>query len=589
MCVLMMLVACAGAQELTLQPYSYHKGWEAEGPELVEWARNGESTVNFAGPSEERAFEGKRSYKFDVTLNGGSYHYFGVPLRVPCAGKLKLSARLWVAEGTTASVGFGSNMVYPPSTHSGCGPAASFGGPTGEWKLVEEDLVEEGRAGADQVLRYNTVNATGEDVGAYLDRWSLFIYGGEGQRAIVYLDDVRIEGEAPSEADYNAAISGKWEAAKQRLQARLDGWREALAKGEEALASITAPDLQARIDATRAKGKQARDLIDQIEKRGQASSAEVQDIEAGVFALTYAPQTLAAISKAKAAGAPFLLYTPRAITNNRLISGEPIAAPLGEELTCAACRGEYESVSAVVYAVSALKGLRVSATELKGRGGTIPANAIDVRLVKVWYQAGRGIGDVRGRMLVPELLLKDDGLVRVDTQEQQNYLRSTQADGTSEYLVCSTKDSSGLANVRPIDADTLQPVDVPADAIQQYWITVHVPDDARAGEYTGQVKFTLASGSQSLPLKVTVHPFDLLPSRLIYSIYYRATLAGDGQPTITSEAKSEEQYRAEIADLKAHGVLHPSNYQAWQEPLIDRVLQIRDEVGMPGGPFFNLG
>jgi hypothetical protein len=88
---------------------------------------------------------------------------------------------------------------------------------------------------------------------------------------------------------------------------------------------------------------------------------------------------------------------------------------------------------------------------------------------------------------------------------------------------------------------------------------------------------------------VTVHPFELAPSRLIYSIYYRATLAEDGKPTITSEAKSEEQYRAEMADMKAHGVLYPTNYQAWQEPLIDRVMQIRDEVGMPGGPFLNLG
>jgi hypothetical protein len=589
MCVLMMLAACVGAQELALQPYSYREGWEAEGPELVEWAKNGESAVNFAGPSEERVFEGKRSYKFDVTLNGGSYHYFGVPLRVPCAGKLKLSARVWVAEGTTATVGFGTNMVYPPSTHSGCGPAVTFDGPTGEWRLVEEDLVETGRAGADQVVRYNTVNATGDDVGAYLDRWSLFIYGGEGQRAVVYLDDVKVEGEAPSEADYNAALAGKWEAAKQRLQAKLDAWREALTKGEAALATIDAPDLQARIDATRAKGNHARELIDQIEERGQASSAEVQDIEAGVFALTYAPQTLTAISEAKAAGAPFLLYTPRTITNNRLISGEPIAAPLGEELTCAACRGEYESVSAIVYAVSALKGLRVSATELKGPGGTIPASAIDVRLVKVWYQAGRGIGDVRGRMLVPELLLKDDGLVRVDTQEQQNYLRSTKADGTTEHVLCSGKDSENLANVRPVDAETLQPVDVSADAIQQYWITVHVPEDAEAGEYAGGVTFTLASGAQALPLRVTVHPFELAPSRLIYSIYYRATLAEDGKPTITSEAKSEEQYRAEMADMKAHGVLYPTNYQAWQEPLIDRVMQIRDEVGMPGGPFLNLG
>jgi hypothetical protein len=587
---LLMLVGLAvQGQELTLRPYSYHEGWEADGPPVVEWAKNGESTVNFVGPSEEQAFEGERSLKFDVSLHGGSYHYFGVPVRVPCAGKLRLSARLYVAEGTTATVGFGTNMVYPPSTHSGCSPEESFPGPTGEWKLIEVDLVARGDEGADQVLRLNTVNATGDEVGAYLDRWSLFVLGGEGQRAVVYLDDVRIEGEAPSEADYDALVAGRWEAAKRRLQAKLDAWRASLAEGEAALDAVSAPDLQARIEATRQRAAEARALIDAAEQRGFASSTEVQGIEGGVFALTYAPKTLGAIARAKAEGAPFLLYTPPAITNNRLVSGEPLAAPLGEELRCSACRGEYESVSAVVYAVEDVEGLRVSAGDLKGPGGAIPASAIDVSLVKVWYQAGRGIADVRGRMLVPELLLKDDALVQVDTQAQRNFLRSTRPDGTVEYLPCSEADSSPLEGVRPADAETLQPVDVAADALQQYWITIHVPEDAAPDEYTGAVRFALDSGAQTLPLRVTVHPFELLPPKLTYSIYYRATLAEDGQPTITSEAKSEEQYRAEIADLKAHGVLYPTNYQAWREPFLERALQIREEVGLPGGPFLTLG
>ena len=92
-----------------------------------------------------------------------------------------------------------------------------------------------------------------------------------------------------------------------------------------------------------------------------------------------------------------------------------------------------------------------------------------------------------------------------------------------------------------------------------------------------------------MPLKVTVHPFELKPPRLIYSVYYRAKLSDDGEPTITSELRSEEQYRAEIADMLAHGVAYPTNYQGWTEPLIQRVMEIREEVGMPGGPFFNLG
>jgi len=57
-----------------------------------------------------------------------------------------------------------------------------------------------------------------------------------------------------------------------------------------------------------------------------------------------------------------------------------------------------------------------------------------------------------------------------------------------------------------------------------------------------------------VPIEVTVHPFDLAESRLTYSIYYRARLTADGQPTIGSEGKSEEQFRVELSDMLAHGV-----------------------------------
>jgi hypothetical protein len=142
--------------------------------------------------------------------------------------------------------------------------------------------------------------------------------------------------------------------------------------------------------------------------------------------------------------------------------------------------------------------------------------------------------------------------------------------------------------VRPLDAETLQPLDLAAGETREYWLTIHVPDDARPGTYEGTLTFAAEAGSATLPLRLTVHPFALEPSRLIYSIYYRATLAPDGQPTISSEAKSEEQYRAEIADLKAHGVLYPTNYQS-RKGNLRRVLEIRRECGLPTERFYNLG
>jgi hypothetical protein len=116
-----------------------------------------------------------------------------------------------------------------------------------------------------------------------------------------------------------------------------------------------------------------------------------------------------------------------------------------------------------------------------------------------------------------------------------------------------------------------------------------VPEQAKPGTYAGTLSFSAGGGKSTLPLALTVHPFALLPSRLTYSIYYRASLSPDGQPHIDSESRSEEQYRAEMANMLAHGVSYPTNYLGWNEELLTKQLQIRKEVGMPAGRFYNLG
>jgi hypothetical protein len=100
--------------ELQLHKFSYHEGFEDAAPRVELWAHNGQSQVHFLGPTVEQAFEGKKSFKLDVVIASGSYHYWGLPVRVPCAGRLKLSARMLVAEGNSAGVGFGTNFVFPP-------------------------------------------------------------------------------------------------------------------------------------------------------------------------------------------------------------------------------------------------------------------------------------------------------------------------------------------------------------------------------------------------------------------------------------------------------------------------------------------
>lgn len=594
MLVAVAVIGTAAAQELPLQPYSYVEGFEGEAPNIVLWASRGTPpTIATLAPSTEKAFEGSKSLKIDVTFGDSSYYYFGLPMRVPAAGKLKISARLWVAEGTQNNVGFGVNVVFPPTTESGCGPIQSFREPTGEWKLIEADVVDLGRATADSVMSRYARGVKGKDVAVVLDRWAIFLTGAPGKRVVAYLDDVRIEGEVPEEKAYLAQAKTKFEASRAAFLAEVDAWEARARAGQAAVAASAAhtPQAPKLVAAVEQAGKRSLELVASMRKTVYASPAEAAELEQALAVLEHWPQALATLKEAQAAGRRFILAPcNRAIMTPRRGGDDLLSVITADRgLTASACAGEYEPLSVVAQALQDTPQLMVSCGALTGPAGTIPAGAVDIRVLKSWYQgASTNIGYTKNKWLIPELLLKDDRLVRVDTEKQDNYVRSTGADGSEEYLLCSDPDSANLKGVRPVDSATLKPVDLKAGEGREFWLTIHVPETAKAGTYTGTVSFTSGAGKSELPLTLTVQPFALQPSRLIYSIYYRGVLSADGQPTISSEGKSPEQYRAEIANMKSHGVLYPTNYQSKSDRLT-QVLDIRKAEGLPTDAFYNLG
>ncbi len=286
---------------------------------------------------------------------------------------------------------------------------------------------------------------------------------------------------------------------------------------------------------------------------------------------------------------PWKIFITKAITNDRLLGNRwPRGAETLPRLSLTACPGEYESATFSVYAVRDLMNLQAKISDLKCGRHILPAACVEPYAVKCWYQGGRSIGYEGEKLLTPELLLKDDDLVHVDYRAQRNSVRARP--GADAYLDVTLADSSNLKGLVPRDADTLLPLDLPAMNLKQFWLTAHIPEDTAPGLYRGHIRISAEGVAvRKLRFQIRVLPFKLADPMLTYSIYYRAKLSKDGKPTITSEYKSEEQYRAEIEDLKAHGVLYPSNYQWWDDELLPRVLEIRREVGMPGGPFYNLG
>jgi len=583
------------AAELPLAPFSYVEGFEGATPPLTLWASRGTPpTVNFLGASTEKASEGTKSLKIDVTFGDSTYYYYGLPLNVPVEGKLRISARLWVADANENNVGFGTNLNFPPTTHSGCAPIESYRKPTGEWKLVQADLVATGRQSAEGVMNTYARGVSGSDVGVVLDRWSLSLTGEPGKRGVAYLDDVRPEGEVPEGKAYLAQVQATFDASRAAFQKQLEAWEQKLETGKNAVsASAThAAEAPQLVEAIKQADDRSRAILARFRKDGYGSPAEMAELQRELGVLEHWPQALAALKQAKAAGRKFMVAPcNRPTLVARKGGNELMSVVTGDTaLSLGACAGEYESASATVYALQDTPGLEVSCSVLKAGSNTLPADSVDIRILKSWYQgASTNIGYTKEKWLIPELLLKDDKLVRVDVEKQDNYVRSTATDGSETYLLCSDPDSSNLAAVRPMHAATLRAVHAPAGAARQCSVPVHVPEKTKAGLYKGALTFTSSAGTATLPVELTVQPFALEPSRLIYSIYYRGVLAADGQPTISSEGKSLEQYRAEMDDMKAHGVLYPTNYVGPKEADLRKLLDIRRELRMPTDHFYNLG
>ena len=279
-----------------------------------------------------------------------------------------------------------------------------------------------------------------------------------------------------------------------------------------------------------------------------------------------------------------VLYPWDPITSTRVLPfNYEIPAVPANNLSVTASRGEFESASFIIRAQKDLTGIQIGVPNLHdNRGNSIPADAVDVRLVKVWYQAGEG--DIRystpASILTPELLIKDDTLVNVDYVNTTNFLKVT-LNGSQHYIDISNPAGTFPANAQVRDASSLQPFSLRANENKQIWVTVHVPDGTPAGDYYGDIIITAQSEvPEKMNFGVTVLPFDLEPAPLTYGLYYIAVLPLTDPTTLTSGSKTSNQMFMELQDMKEHGVFYPTLYQP-DTAKLDTALALRDTVGFP--------
>ena len=179
-----------------------------------------------------------------------------------------------------------------------------------------------------------------------------------------------------------------------------------------------------------------------------------------------------------------------------------------------AALGEIESASFLVRPSADLKAQDVKPSDLRGPGGaTIPASAVDVKIVKVWWAGvSNWDSDRHGReepvRLLPDAILHDDGLVRVDLEKRVNYLRIDYPSGTRYVDILTTGRAQPLKYyLEPFrDAPSFVPVDLPRDTTRQFWITVKTPRGIPPGVYSGELAF---SCGERVAVKLNVYPFEL--------------------------------------------------------------------------------
>ena len=219
----------------------------------------------------------------------------------------------------------------------------------------------------------------------------------------------------------------------------------------------------------------------------------------------------------------------------RLPDAYPEDGTAGGTIRIVMAKDEYEPGSFLLYANKDLGKAQLEIGEFKDETGDVfPKEDLDLKVVKVWYQNRNAwysyFGDT-GFKLVPELLLNDENLIRVDTAKEANYARITAADGTaSEQWLnpprqmnggfwSSHRKPSAFKSMAPgfADADTLQPGALKQGAFKQFFLTAHARPGTPAGVYRGEVKVK-GEGEQRIgviPVSIRVLDF-VLPKPMCY-------------------------------------------------------------------------
>lgn len=432
-------------------------------------------------------------------------------------------------------------------------------------------------------------------------------------RAELYMNGIwehTLDGVFPVKQDFTAI--GRFHGALAGIRL----WDRVLTPEEINSFAVTPETLRAvksRLNAVKAEGpgltrflSGLKEKAEKLSSQPKAAVSELTDLERKVRIAEQLQKSDAAMRGTGLADAPFALMQVKACST---ILRQPEKFPpdpvYTDVMRVAAAKGEYEPFSFIVHGYEPVGKLKFTASDFHSENGkTLPASILDGKIVKCWFQSNwhTYFKNTFG-LLLPDLLLNDEELVRVDEVNRKNYLRFSYPDKTVYNCVNDVPergvDPSGfnflLEPVR--DAPVLQSVRLTPGRGTQFWYTVHVPEDAEEGVYFSDVKAT-ADGKDAgtFRIRLRVYPFTLPepktkfdPEKPYLGHLIRSAELMRYMELTQDQEEAERILKLDLANIKAHGFqwvgTAPYSSEPWRKKIFLRDLELHKEAGIGMTPF----
>ena len=384
-------------------------------------------------------------------------------------------ARILRPEASQGRVGLGLQATVVPVGYSRARAFWEYGATDDAWQKFEYTWVDTfARGTAVSFASSELWQGKAGEVGCYIDQILVMLQGQPGDRIVCYLDVVELSGEVPAIFVYEETVAERWSGVTARTQEQLAVWQFRLDDVAAVLAQDAAQVPAELVSQIQERYDAARELLAQIQVRGWILTEEPERVGLALAELERMTTLMVTLAENKGIGergsAGIIYVVPPISTIKILPTDRPEHGKIAKDLQVVATPGEFEPASFVVFAVDEITGCWPTPGDLVGEMGTIPASAVEIKIVQRWFQAGTAWWgrdqDKTKRVLVPELLVNDPTLVKVDYENQENYLKLSFASHEEYVRISNPADVGGRQqlsiNAWPVkDSPVLLPVDIP--------------------------------------------------------------------------------------------------------------------------------